>query len=209
MIRILIVDDHPVVREGLVGILNDEPDFALVGEAESGEEALGMIERIRPDVVLMDVRLPRMSGMEACSAVTRRYPSTRVVILTTFSNDGIALNAIASGASGFVLKQSKPSIIRTAVREVSRGRTYSDPALETKIDALRSQGRRAKGPFGLTLQEMKILERLPRGMSNRDIGTDLGVSESTVKTHLYNAMHKLRAKDRAEAAAIAVKEGLA
>ena len=209
MIRVLVVDDHPVVRAGVVAILDDEPDFTIIGDCDSAEDALAMVALGRPDVVVMDVRLPGISGIDACSAITERHPSTRVVILTSFPYDGTMVSALACGASGFVLKQADPTTIRTAVRTVAGGGVYADPTLEQKVAALRRQGRRAKGPFGLTLQEMKILERLPRGMSNRDIGSDIGVSESTVKTHLYNAMQKLHAKDRAEEAEIALKDGLA
>jgi DNA-binding NarL/FixJ family response regulator len=206
---VLIVDDHPVVREGIVAILGDDPDIQVIGQAGSGEEALEKVTTTRPDVVVMDSRLPGISGAEACLEMARRQPSARVIIVTSFPNEGAMMAAFDAQARGFLLKGSEPIVIRQAVRTVADGGTYTDPRLAARLVALATRGRRAKGPFDLTLQEMRVVELLPRGMTNREIGTVLGVSEHTVKTHLYNAMHKLGAKDRAEAAAIALREGLA
>ncbi len=209
MIRVLIVDDHPVVREGIVAILGDDPDIQVCGQASSGEEALELVEDTRPDVVVMDSRLPGISGAEACLRIANRLPSARVIIVTSFPNEGAMMAAFEARARGFLLKGSEPAVIRQAVRTVADGGTYTDPRLAARLVALASRGRRAKGPFDLTLQEMRVVELLPRGMTNRELGKALGVSEHTIKTHLYNAMHKLGAKDRAEAAAIALREGLA
>lgn len=209
MIRILVVDDHPVVREGLVTVLSDEPDFVVAGQAATAAEALSEAARVRPDVVVMDVRLPDRTGVEACADLARLAPGVRVVMLTSFPNDGVMMGSFAAGARGFVLKESQPAVIRQAVRTVAEGGTYADPKVAGKLVALATRGRRAKGPFDLTLQEMRVLELLPRGLTNHEIGDRLGIGENTVKTHLRNLMRKLDARDRVEAAAIALREGLA
>lgn len=208
MIRILVVDDHPVVREGLIAIL-DGPDLAVCGQAGDGGQALSEAARLRPDVVILDVRLPGTTGVEVCAELRDRIPGTRVVMLTSFPNDGVVMSAFAAGACGFVLKESDPAVIRQAVRTVADGSTFADPKVAAKLVALATRGRRAKGPFDLTLQEMRVLELLPRGLTNNEIGERLGIGENTVKTHLRNVMRKLGARDRVEAAAIALREGLA
>ena len=208
MIRIVVVDDHPVVREGLTAILSDEPEFKVVGQAESGEGALAAVLKLMPTVVVMDMRLPGISGIETCQRIRRRSPSTKVVILATYPNGGGIARAFAAGASAFVLKRSELAELREAVRVVARGDEYIDPRLAPKVAAMASGDRRAKGPFDLTVMEMKVLEKLPLGMTNSEIGDSLGIKENTVKTHLRTAMYKLKAKDRAHAAAIAVREGL-
>lgn len=208
MIRILVVDDHPVVREGLIAIL-DEPDLAVCGQAGDGAEALAQAARLRPDVVVLDVRLPGATGLEVCAELTQRIPGAHVVMLTSFPNDGVVMSAFAAGARGFVLKESDPTVIRQAVRTVADGSTFADPKVAGKLVALATRGRRAKGPFDLTLQEMRVLELLPRGLTNHEIGDRLGIGENTVKTHLRNVMRKLGARDRVQAAAIALREGLA
>ena len=208
MIRILVVDDHPVVREGLTAVLSDEPEFRVVGQAESGEAAVAAALRFMPTIVVMDMRLPGISGIEACQRIRRRNPSTKVVILATYPNGGGIARAFAAGASAFVLKTSELAELREAVRVVAGGDEYIDPRLAPKIAAMASGDRRAKGPFDLTVMEMRVLEKLPLGMTNAEIGESLGIKENTVKTHLRTAMYKLKAKDRAHAAAIAVREGL-
>ena len=208
MVRIVVVDDHPVVREGLTAVLSDEPEFKVVGQAESGEGAIASVVRLVPNVVVMDMRLPGISGIEACQRITRRHPSIRVVILATFPNGGAIARAFAAGATAFVLKRSELAELREAVRAVARGDQYIDPRLAPKVAAMASGDRRAKGPFDLTLMEMRVLEKLPLGMTNTEIGEALGIKQNTVKTHLRTAMYKIKAKDRAHAAAIAVREGL-
>ena len=205
----MIVDDHPIVREGLAAVLSAEPDFTVVGQAESAERALAEVDRLRPDVVLLDIRLPGMSGTEACEELSRRHPNTRVIVLTSFASTGSLVQSFSAGAKGFVLKESQPAVLREAVRVVGNGGTFTDPRVGAKLAAMASRNRRAKGPFGLTIQEMRVIELLPRGLTNREIGGELGISEDTVKTHVRHALRKLNARDRVEAAAIALREGLA
>lgn len=208
-IRILLVDDHPVVREGLAAVLEDESDFSIAGQAETGEQALQEAPRLNPDVVVMDVRLPGISGIEACEKLVAKLPGVRVLMLTSFPNEGAAIRAFSCGARAFVLKESDPSTLRHAVRKVVTGDTYADPGIAAKLAAFASDRRFSRGPHGLTLQEMRVLEKIPRGWSNHEIGIELGITEHTVKSHIRNLKRKLKAKDRAEAAAIALKEGLA
>lgn len=209
MIRVLVVDGQPVVREGLLSILSEDPGIVVCGQAGSAADALAEAVRLRPHVVVLDGRIPGATGVEMCADLATRVPATRVVMLTSFPNDGVMMNAFAAGARGFVLKESEPRVIRQAVRSVAEGATYADPKVAGKLVALATRGRRAKGPFDLTLQEMRVLELLPRGLTNHEIGDRLGIGENTVKTHLRNLMRKLNARDRVEAAAIALREGLA
>lgn len=203
------MDDHPIVREGLAAVLSAEPDFTVVGQAESAERALVEVDRLRPDVILLDIRLPGMSGTEACAELCKRYPNARIIVLTSFASTGSLVQSFSAGAKGFVLKESQPAVLREAVRVVAQGETFTDPRVGAKLVALASRNRRAKGPFGLTIQEMRVIELLPRGLTNREIGGELGISQDTVKTHVRHALRKLNARDRVEAAAIALREGLA
>ena len=190
-------------------MLSAEPDFKVVGQAENAERGLVEAERLRPDVVLLDVRLPGMSGTQACAELVRHHKAISVIMLTSFPSTGALMDAFAAGAKGFVLKESQPAVLREAVRSVGQGQTFTDPRIGANLVARASRNRRTKGPFGLTIQEMRVIELLPRGLTNREIGEELGIKEDTVKTHMRNALRKLKARDRVEAAAIALREGLA
>ena len=209
MITILLVDDHPIVREGLCAILSDEHDLRVVGEASSAEQALELAAQLSPNIGVLDVRLPGMSGVELCGALRQRVPTMRIVMLTSFPNEGAMVDALAAGAKGFVVKESDPAVLREAIHTVVAGGSYIDPRLTPKLAIAAKRGRRTRGPFDLTLQELRVLELLPRGLTNREIGHSLGVSEQTIKTHLYHAMRKLNVRDRAHATAVAIREGLA
>jgi DNA-binding NarL/FixJ family response regulator len=209
MIQVLVTDDHPVIREGVVSILAAEPGIRVIGELGSAEDALRRLSEAKADVIVLDVRLPGMSGIDLCTVLRERHPRVRPVILTAFPGDGVLMEALAAGARGFVLKESGPAVLREAVRAVANGDIYVDPRVTGKLVALATRGRQAKGPFGLTVQEMRVVELLPRGLTNRVIGEQLGISEATVKTHLHNAMRKLQATNRAQVVALAQREGLA
>lgn len=209
MIRVLLVDDHPVVREGVATVLTQEPDVRIVGQAGSAEQMLQDVGQLCPDVLVIDVRLPEMDGIEACEVLRVSNPRIKTVVLTRFPNESMMLRAFSAGAKGFLVKESDPEIVRQAIRIVAEGGTFVDPKVARKLVILATKGRRAKGPFGLTLQEMRVVELLPKGLSNREIGSELCISQETVKTHLRHAMRKMQAADRAEAAAIAIREGLA
>lgn len=209
LIRVVIVDDHPIVREGLHAIMSAEADVTVVGQFGTAEEALEAMTRLQPDVAVVDVRLPKMSGVDACGLLLRRHPRIRVILLTSFPSEGAMVAALSYGAHGFLVKESEPSLLRQAVRAVAHGGTFIDPRIAAKLVSRVTRTGTARGPFGLTLQEMRVLALLPGGLSNSEIGKELGVSESTVKTHVRNLMAKLRVQDRAQAASIAVREGLA
>lgn len=209
MTDVLLVDDHPVVREGVAGVLTTDPDINVVAEAGNADEAFAALKCHAPDVVMIDVRLPGLDGIDCCGSIVTSHPRTRVIVLTRFANESVMLRAFTAGARGFVVKESEPAIFRQAVRSVASGGIFLDPRVTGKLIAIATKGRKAKGPYGLTIQQMRVLELLPKGLSNREIGKELGISDQTVKTHLRHAMRKIQAADRSEAAAIVIAEGLA
>ena len=208
MIRILLVDDHPVVREGVAAILSDEPDFEVVGEAESAADTLRKVALLHPDVVVLDLRLPDSEDAEACTTLIRRHPGLKILVLTTLADEGTMLATLGAGARGFLVKESKTFALRLAVRFVAEGGIFVDPRMAGRLVDLATRRQFARGPFGLTPQEMRVLRLIPQGLTNREIARDLGISEQTVKTHVRHALRKLGAADRAKAAAIAQREGL-
>ena len=209
MTRILVVDDHPVVREGVIAVLAGEPDFDVAGEATTPDEALRATRDLDPDIVVLDLRLGASGGgTELCTALRSMSPRVRVVVLTSYPTEATMLAAFEAGAGGFLVKDSDIDLLREAVRTVAGGGTFVDPRVAAKLVHVATKGRRTKGPFGLTLQEMRVLAALPRGLTNREIGLELGLSEETVKTHLRHAMSKLDVHDRTHAAAVAIREGL-
>jgi len=209
MTTVLVADDHPVVREGIAAILSSVPGIDIVGQAGTGREVLAAADRLRPDIVMIDLRLPDQSGIEVCAALRERESRSRTVIVTSFPNEGALMSAFENGAKGFVIKGSEPSALRDAVRIVAGGGTYVDPRTASRLVTLATKRRRLRGPFDLTGQELRVIELLPRGLTNRAIGRELGVHEETIKTHVKHILQKLRARDRAQAAAIALREGLA
>lgn len=205
-IRLIVIDHQPVIREGVTAILTESPDLVVVGEADTAIAALECAGAVRPDVCLTDVRLPDMSGIALCAELRLLHPSIRTVVL---SEQGDALTvdqAFHAGARGFVLKSSEPSVLLGTIRLVARGEVVLDPRLARGEAS--EDDKIPKGPFGLTHQELRILEQLPLGLTNKGIAAALDISEDTVKTHLKRILFKLRAHDRAEAVAIAHREGL-
>ncbi|HBE25452.1 MAG TPA: DNA-binding response regulator [Ktedonobacter sp.] len=210
MIRLMIVDDHEMVREGLKAILVAEPDFSIVGDAANADEALELIERLRPDIVLLDVRLPGVSGIEVCRIVTERYPETAVIILTTFTDEQLIAQSIQAGTKGFILKDVERFDLKRAIRAVARG----EAAIDTKTAAaVLAQLRRVppvqseplKEP--LSSQQIAILRLVAQGLSSREIATQLYLSENTVKGYVQEILHRLGVKNRTEAVMVAVKQG--
>lgn len=208
-IGVLIVDDHPVVRQGLRTFLESLDDIEVVGEAGSGEEALDVLGEAVPDVVLMDLVMPGIDGIETTRRVTQVSPITKVIVLTSFADDEKVFPAIKAGAAGYLLKDVEPLQLADAIRTVHRGEALLHPTVAAKLmQEVAATDRRVPGGQ-LTERELEVLRQLARGMSNREIGRELSIAEKTVKTHVSNILAKLHLADRTQAALYAVREGLA
>jgi DNA-binding NarL/FixJ family response regulator len=203
-IRLLIADDHPVVRDGLRGMLASEPDFEVVGEAASGAEAVRLVEREGPDVVLMDLQMPDVDGVAATTEIVARFPRTRVLVLTTYDTDADILRAVEAGATGYLLKDTPRERLFPAIRSAARGETVLAPTVATRL-----VGRmRRPGAEALTAREVEVLGRVAKGASNADIAASLFISEATVKTHLLHIFAKLGVDDRTAAVMAALERGI-
>ena len=204
-IRVLVVDDHGVVREGLRTYLELQDGIDVVGEAADGEEAVREAERLRPDVVLMDLVMPKLDGVGAMRELRTRVPSARVIVLTSFADDDRLLPAIQAGAAGYLLKNVQPAELARAVRLAHAGEALFDPSVAARlVEAIATD---EPGPH-LTPREREVLALIGRGLSNKRIARELGLSEKTVKTHVANVLHKLGVTDRTQAAVYAVRAGL-
>ena len=206
-IRIMLADDHPVVRAGLVGLLAMEPDFEIVGEAANGLEALALAVSLRPDVVLMDLRMPEMDGVAATARIAAEVPSVRVLILTTYDTDQNIVHAVEAGASGYLLKDATPEELAAAIRAAAGGETVLPPAIVAKlVNHLRTPAPVTQDV--LTAREIQVLRLVARGLTNADIGRELHIGETTVKTHLVRMFAKLDVGDRTAAVTVAMQRGL-
>ena len=209
--RILLVDDHALVRLGLMTLLNDQPDMEVVGEASTAAEAVSATERLRPDVILMDIRLPGEGGIDATRQVTARFPDSKVVMLTSFADDELILRAINAGAMGYVLKQVGNDELLRAIQAVSRGEALLDPSTTARLIArVREADRKAQEDAfrELSDREMDVLVHLARGKTNAEIGALLNLSEKTVGNYVSNMFEKLGMKNRIELAAYAYEHHL-
>ena len=205
--RVLICDDHEVVREGLRTLLSRRPEIAVVGEAGTMQEAIDAAAKAKPDVVIMDVRLPDGSGVEACRAIREARPETHVIMLTSYADDEALFASIIAGASGYLLKQTRGQAVVDAIQAVAQGRSLLDPDVTGKVLERVRQGREQEDPqlASLTEQERKVLEQLAEGRTNREIGATLFLSEKTVKNYVSRILDKLGLSRRAEAAAYMAK----
>jgi DNA-binding NarL/FixJ family response regulator len=204
VIRILLVDDHPVVRHGLRGMLESELDLTVVGEASSGDEGVRRAAELRPDLVLMDLRMPDGDGVQATGRILAQTPGVRVVVLTTYESDRDILRAIEAGAGGFLLKDATPAELAEAVRAAARGETVLAPSVASAL----VRQVRSPAPPALSAREAEVLRLVARGLTNADIGRELFISEATVKTHLLRAFNKLDVADRTAAVTKAMSFGL-
>ncbi|MGI8998796.1 MAG: response regulator transcription factor [Candidatus Limnocylindria bacterium] len=210
-VRILIADDHEVVRIGLASLLDRQPGFSVVGEAGSGQEAVQMARRTRPDVVVMDIRMPHGSGIDACRAITGELPDTPVVMLTSYADSDALFAAIDAGASGYVLKRVGSTELVDAVRTVAAGGSLLDPAVtKSVLDRLRNTSRLEEaGAFAdLTEQERRVLSHLADGASNREIAERMKLAEKTVRNYVSSVLAKLALESRAQAAGYAIRNRL-
>jgi NarL family two-component system response regulator LiaR len=207
MITILLVDDHAVVREGLRAFLELQDGLEVVGEAQDGEEAVAEAERLDPDVILMDLVMPRLDGVAAMRRLRESTPRSRVVVLTSFLEDERLLPAIQAGAAGYLLKNTEPAALARAIRAAHDGEAIIDPTVAARLVAALADGRRPAGQE-LTRREREVLELIVRGRSNKRIAFELGIAEKTVKTHVGHVLAKLGVTDRTQAALLAVREGI-
>jgi two-component system, NarL family, response regulator DevR len=210
-IRILIADDHEVVRIGLAALLDAQEGFSVVAQAASGDDAVRLARRHRPDVVIMDIRMPNGSGIDACRAITAELEGTPVVMLTSHADSESLFDAIDAGASGYVLKRVGSSELVNAVRTVATGGSLLDPAVARRVlDRIRSAGRLEEaGAFtDLTEQERRVLAHIADGASNRDISVRMGLAEKTVRNYVSNVLAKLQLESRSQAAAYAIRNRL-
>jgi DNA-binding NarL/FixJ family response regulator len=212
VIRLMVVDDHAIVRRGILAYVDAVPTVEVVGEATDGQEALAQLAQWTalgtplPDVVLMDLQMPRMGGIEATAAIVRAHPDVRVVVLTSFGEVERVHAALAAGAAGFLLKDAEPAEVVTAVRAAAAGEVHLDAAVARQLT------RRMSGPQvglgALTTREREILALVAQGQSNRDVADSLGISERTARTHVSNVLTKLQLASRTQAALLAIREGL-
>jgi DNA-binding NarL/FixJ family response regulator len=212
-VRVLIVDDDDLMRAGLRGVLSSDPAIEVVGEAGDGREAAYRTRLLRPDVVLMDVRMPDLDGISATRELLATFPEARVVILTTFEQDDYIFGALTAGASGFLLKRTRPEELIAAIHTIAAGDSLLSPSVTSRvIERMAGQptldGERDPRLAELTPRETEVLELIARGLSNGEIAAELVIGESTVKTHLKRVLAKLQVRDRVQAVIFAYESGL-
>lgn len=204
MLRLMIVDDHPVVREGLRGMLEADPGMTVVGEAASGDEAVVRAGELRPDVILMDLRMPDGDGVSATSRILANRPESRVIVLTTYETDQDIVRAVEAGAAGYLLKDTSRADLLAAIVSAARGETVLSPSVATRLVTRM----RAPATESLSPREAEVLSLVARGLTNGEIGKALFISETTVKTHLLRVFGKLGVSDRTAAVTTALDRGL-
>jgi NarL family two-component system response regulator LiaR len=211
-IRILITDDQAIVRKGIRALLLTEPDIEIVGEAENGLQAINQVETLRPDVILMDLMMPEMDGIEAIRRITTKQARARILVLTSFATDDKVFPAVKAGALGYLLKDSSPEELIQAIRQVHAGESSLHPAIARKLLQELSRPPEPQRPptsEPLTEREVEVLRLLARGLGNQEIADQLVISEATVRTHVSNILSKLHLASRTQAALYALQKGLA
>jgi len=207
--KILIADDHPVVREGISAMLNRQPDIEVVGEAENGRECVEKTRELRPDIVLMDLRMPEMDGVEAMRQIAATNPEVRFIVLTTYDNDEYIFKGIEAGARAYLLKDSPREELFKAIRAVHRGESLIQPAVAGKVlDRFAELSRQVQAPEALSDREVDVVKLIAEGTANKEIAVSLHISESTVKTHIQTIFQKLGVSDRTGAVTQAIRKGI-
>jgi len=203
-IKILMADDHPVVRAGIRGMLETQDDFEVVAEAENGQEAIEQVAKLKPDVVLMDLRMPEMDGVEAIGKIKEKYPNINILVLTTYDTDADIVRAVEAGATGYLLKDAPREELFRAVRGTAKGETVLAPVVAARLmGKVRDHGEQA-----LSAREIDVLMLVARGASNQDVAEKLHVSTATVKSHLIQIYQKLGVSDRTAAVTTAIERGI-
>jgi DNA-binding NarL/FixJ family response regulator len=200
-IRIMAVDDHPLIRSGLRAVIASEPDMEMVGEAANGEEAIDRYREERPDIVLMDLRMPVMDGLAATVAILREFPDAKIVALTTYEGDEDIHRALSAGARGYLLKDMMRSQLLQVIRTVQKGQRAIPAAIAARLAEYTPR-------IELTPRELEVLQLMAKGFSNPEIANTLGRTESTMKVHVSNILQKLQATDRTEAVTVAIQRGI-
>jgi DNA-binding NarL/FixJ family response regulator len=200
-IRVMCIDDHPLLRQGIVAMINSQPDMVLVAEGATGREGIQMFREHQPDVTLMDLRLPDMSGIDSLIAIKTEFAQARIIVLTTFEGDVEIQRALTAGAFGYMLKTMPSKDLINTIRQVHAGKRHVPPEIATHLAEHWSEK-------ALTDREIEVLRHIAGGNRNRDIGELLFISEDTVKVHIKHIMEKLNASDRTEALAIAIRRGI-
>jgi DNA-binding NarL/FixJ family response regulator len=208
-IRILVVDDHPVVRDGLIAILSTQPDFAVVGKASSGTEAIAQVQAMQPDVMLLDLEMPEMDGVEALRRLRELHAGVRAIVFTAFDTDERIVSAVQAGAQGYLLKGAPREEIFTAVRVVHAGGSLLQPVVASKLlRQVSAENSTGHDPDALTPREQHVLKLLAQGLQNKEIAAEMHITERTVKFYVSSILSKLGAGNRTEAVTMAVQRGL-
>ena len=208
-IRVLIVDDHTVVRDGLTAIMGRQKEFVVVGEAEDGLQAVEAARDLRPDVILMDLRMPVLDGVEAMRRIRAEDPDVKFIVVTTYDSDEYVFDAIEAGAKGYLLKDASRKELFEAVRAVHRGESLIEPGVAAKVlDRFVQLSRQTPESAGLSEREIEVLRLIAKGAANKQIAVALTLSESTIKTHVANIFHKLDVNGRTEAVTQAIQKGI-
>ncbi len=209
-IRIMIADDHAIVRKGIRALLSTEPDLEVIGEAGNGAEAVALAQKLNPDVILMDLVMPKMDGIEATLQITAHQPGARILVLTSFAADDKVFPAIKAGALGYLLKDSGPDALLQAIHQVYRGEPSLEPSIARKVlTELSTPPKKPLTADPLTERELDILKLVAQGRSNKEIAEHLVIAEMTVRTHVSNILGKLHLASRTQAALYALREGIA